>query len=182
MHDCVMHIGVKRLTESFDLSYAELFESLVKLHHRHLHALAVRFVGCRRCQRSFKIVVHRQELEQRVRLYVGVQTLALLLAALAEIIVLGTEPEVLFLFRLDELFGRFLYLGLFFALLLLLFFFFRFFGLFLCFFLYFLGGGLDRFLLYFLGGGLDRFFLYLLGLRLLPVFIFFTAHLLCHLP
>ena len=170
MHDCVMHVGIKLLSERLDLRYTELFDSLVKLNHRHLHALAVRFVGGRRRKRSFKIVVHRQEFEQRVRLYVGVQPLALLLAALAEIIILGAEPEVLFLFRLDELFGRFLYLGLFSVLLLLLFFFFCFLGLFFDFVRYFLGSGLDRF-------GLD-----FLGLRLLLVFIFLTAPLLCHLP
>ena len=124
VHDRVVNIRIKLLAERRDLGYAELFERLVKLHHRHFHDLAVRFVCRRRGERSFQIVVDRKELEQRVRLYIGIQTLALFLAALAEVIVLGAEPEVLFLFRLNELFGRFLYLGLFFGLFLLLFIFF----------------------------------------------------------
>ena len=109
MHDCVMHVGIKLMSERLDLRYTELFDSLVKLNHRHFHALAVRFVCRRRGERSFQIVIDGKELEQRVRLYIGVQALALFLAALAEVIVLGAEPEVLFLFRLNELFGRFLY-------------------------------------------------------------------------
>ena len=165
VHDRVVNIRIKLLAERRDLGYAELFERLVKLHHRHFHALAVRFVCRRRGERSFQIVVDRKELEQRVRLYIGIQTLALFLAALAEVIVLGAEPEVLFLFRLNELFGRFLYLGLFFGLFLLLFVFFIFLGL------------RFRFVLYFFGSCFDLFFFNFLGLRLLLVYVFLTAHL-----
>ena len=117
-----MDVRVKGLTHGFYLRDAQLLERRVELCHYHLNALAVGLVGGGLSQRPLKIVVYRKELQQSVGLYIGVQRLALLLAALAVVIVLGAQAQILFLFRADKLFGRFLYLGLLFGFLLRLFF------------------------------------------------------------
>ena len=115
VHHRIVERGVKFLTGGLYLGDAQLLHRGVKLGHYHLNALAVGFV--RRCllERSFKIIINRQELEQRIGFDVVIQRLALFLTALAEIIVLGGKPEVLFLFLVYELLCRFSYFGFFFG-------------------------------------------------------------------
>ena len=165
MHNSVVEGGVELLAETLYLGHAKLFHRDVELIHYHFNTAAVSLVLRGLCQRTDKIIINRQELLKRFGLDISVQAVLFLLAALAEVIILGTDTQVLVIkrvhFRLEVgLLFFFLFLA-FFLFRLLLFGFFRirllavgFLGfdlwlLSLDLFLYFIGGW-SRLLLFFL--------------------------------
>ena len=132
MHDRVVERRIEGPAQGFDLLHAQLLHRRVELGHDHLDALAVGLVLGGLLQRPDEVVVHRQELQKRVGLDVGVQAVLLALAALAVVVILGQQSQICVRLGLRGL-GLFVLLrrGLFFLFLLGLFLF----GLFLFLFL-----------------------------------------------
>ena len=95
VHDRVVESGVKLLAQALNLGDAQLLHGGVELGHNHLHTTAVGLVLGGLVQGPNQIVIHRQELFQGLGLDVGIETVLFLLAALAEIVILGAETQVL---------------------------------------------------------------------------------------
>ena len=97
MHDGVVEVGIEGLAQGGNLRDAQLSQDLPELSHGHLYALFEGLVGGLLLQGPFQIVVDGKEGGEGVGLGVGVDALLFLLAALAEVVVLGGQPEVLLL-------------------------------------------------------------------------------------
>ena len=94
MHDGVVQLGIEGLAHLAEGLDAQAFHDGDQAVHGHFHALLVGLVGGFLIQGPLQVVEHRQELAHGLGLDVGVEIVALLLAALAEIVVLGGQPQV----------------------------------------------------------------------------------------
>ena len=95
MHNGVVESGVELLAETLYLGHTELFHRDVELIHYHLNAAPISLVLSGLCQCADKIIINRQEFLERFGLDIAVQTVLFLLAALAEVIILGADAQVL---------------------------------------------------------------------------------------
>ena len=105
-----MQVCVERLADRLNHDDAELLERLFILRHNHFESLAAGVVLRRLRECAGQAVVHGQELLERFAPHVGVDVLALLGAAAAEVVVLSQQAEVFVPLGgellLQRLFGR----------------------------------------------------------------------------
>ena len=120
MHHGIVETGVKLLPEALDPVYTELLKGSVKLVHYHLNALAVGLVLRGLCQRTNQIIINGEELRDGIGLDLAVQSVLLLLTALAEVIILGHQAEILVVCGFKLVGQRGLFLAFLFFLLLVL--------------------------------------------------------------
>ena len=108
VHDGVVQLRVKLVARRAEFLDTELREHILCALEDQSEPLR-ELLGLIVLSGSLEVVDHRKHFLQRVRVGVGVDAFALLLAALSEVVVLGADPHVLvcrliqILFRLVEL-------------------------------------------------------------------------------
>ena len=95
MHHSIVETGVELLSKALYLADTQFFHGTVKLGHYHFHATAVSLIHSGLFQSSHQVVIYRQELFQGLCLYIGIKPILFPLAALAEVIILRADPEIL---------------------------------------------------------------------------------------